>query len=264
MIMSDSIYKPLIDSMRWSYSRVTSFDNCQYAWYLKYLYGEIEQPNFYASYGSFVHKLLERYLKGELPRQSLPVEFLTGFADQVDGRRPSDDVVGKYIESGYNYFRNFNGFDLECVAVEDRIEFCIGQNRFVGFIDFIGRDSDGGLVVVDHKSRNLKPRSTRKKPTKSDEELSQYLRQLYLYSVGIEQKYGELPTKLCFNCFRNGTFIEEPFNSDRCEEVMKWVTDMISYISKAERFRPNLDWFYCYNLCGFRESCCYFNDFMRG
>ena len=262
--MGDVIYKPIIDSMRWSYSRITSFENCPYAWYLRYLYGETEQQNFYASYGSFVHKLLERYFKGELPRQSLPTEFLMGFATNVEGKRPSEDIVGKYIESGYNYFKGFDGFEYETVDVECRLEFCIGQTEFVGFVDFLGKDSDGNLVVVDHKSRDLKPRSGRKKPTKKDEELSQYLRQLYLYSVGIEQKFGKLPTKLCFNCFKSGVFIEEPFNHDAFEQAKDWTVHEVRYIADETEFRPCLDWFYCNNLCGFKEVCCYYNDFMRG
>ena len=52
-----------------------------------------------------------------------------------------------------------------------------------GVIDLVGRSDTGGLVIVDHKSRALKPRSKRKKPTKTNQELDEYLRQLYLYAV---------------------------------------------------------------------------------
>lgn len=81
---------------------------------------------------------------------------------------------------------------------------------FIGYIDFLG-ELDGSLYVVDNKSRVLKPRSKREKPTKTDEELDAYLKQLYLYSAAVEEEYGVRPCKLCFNCFRTDTFIEEPF-----------------------------------------------------
>lgn len=262
--MNGSIYKPLMDSMRWSYSRITSYENCPYSWYLKYLYGEEEQSNFYSSYGSFVHKLLERFFKGKISQKSLATEFLSAFHLNVSGRKPGTDIVSRHIESGYNYFREFNGFKYDMASVEERLSFDVDGVEFVGVIDYLGRDDDGGLVIVDHKSRDLKKRSKRSKPTKSDEELSRYLRQLYLYSIGVHKKYGEYPTKLCFNCFKSGVFIEEPFSIDTMSEVKEWALSLVSFISKQEDFQPNLDWFYCTNLCGFRDICCYYNDLIGG
>lgn len=260
--MNDVIYRPLIESMQWSYSRITSFENCPYAWYLKYIYGKEEEPNFYASYGSFVHKLIEKYYKGKIPQQNLAMQFLLGFPLEVKGRRPNSDLVDKYMLKGYQYFQQFQPFKYDLVSVEERIGFNINGNEFIGYVDFVGRGDDG-LCVVDHKSRELKQRSKRSKPTKKDEELDAFLRQLYLYSVGIKQKYGEYPTKLCFNCFKSCEFIEEPFNMDDFSNAIAWATDEIERIKNTDAFRPRLDWFYCTNLCGFSDECCYHNDFGR-
>lgn len=262
--MNGSIYKPLMDSMRWSYSRITSFETCPYSWYLKYLYGEKEEQNFYASYGSFVHKLLERFFKGKISKNALVTEFLSGFHLNVFGRKPNEEIASRYIELGYNYFRSFDGFKYDMVSVEERLSFDVDGVNYVGVIDYLGRDKDGGMVIVDHKSKGLKKRSKRAKPTKTDEELDRYLRQLYLYSIGVHEKYGEYPTKLCFNCFKSGEFIEEPFNIDKMNEVKDWVQSLVAYISDQEEFPPNIDWFYCTNLCGYRDICCYYNDLMGG
>lgn len=260
--MNGVIYRPLIESMRWSYSRITSFENCPYAWYMKYIYGTEEKPNFYASFGSFVHKLIESYYRGKIPQHDLATQFLLGFPLEIKGRWPSSDLVDRYMMKGYQYFQQFQPFEYNMVSVEDEITFQINGNAFVGYIDFLGRDADG-LCVVDHKSRELKRRSNRSRPTKKDEELDAFLKQLYLYSAGVKQKYGEFPAKLCFNCFKSGEFIEEPFNKDAFDAAVTWATDEIERIKNVDTFRPRLDWFYCTNLCGFSDECCYYNDFGR-
>ena len=260
--MGDTIYAPLLDSMRWSYSRLTSFENCEYAWYLRYLYGEYEAPNFYSSYGSLVHKLLEKYFRDEISIQDLPSEFLSGFFADVSWLTRSSSVAEKYMIAGHDYFSSFSPPPYKRLGVEERVEFDFDDNRFVGIIDLVC-DDNGELMIVDHKSRDLKQRSKRKKPTKTDEELDKYLRQLYIYSIGVEERYGKLPTWLCFNCFRTGTFIKEPFCNDAFEETKKWATKLIKEIKNTEVFRPTIDWFYCTNLCGFRDTCCYYKDMME-
>lgn len=261
--MSDSIYRPLIDSMQWSYSRIKLFDTCRYAWYLKYLFGEPEEPNFYASYGSFVHKLIEKYYRDEISCRDLQMKFLVGFPFSIKGKHPKQSIVEKYIEAGSRYFKNFAPFPYDMVFVEKEVEFDVGGNKFIGYVDYVG-ERDGELVVIDHKSRDLSPRSGKQKPTAKDRELDEFLRQLYLYAVGIERLTGKLPTKLCFNCFKSGVFIEEPFDAGAFAEAKQWAVDQIERIKEADKFYPNIDWFYCTNLCGYNKQCCYYQTAYGG
>lgn len=48
--MGDMIYRPLIEGMRWSYSRAHGFNQCKYAWFLKYIHKSEKQERFYTSY----------------------------------------------------------------------------------------------------------------------------------------------------------------------------------------------------------------------
>lgn len=80
-------------------------------------------------------------------------------------------------------------------------------------LDFLGESEAGELVLVDNKSRDLKPRSNRKRPTAKDTELDDMLRQLYLYSIPVFESFGRYPDWLCFNYFRSGVFIKERFYS---------------------------------------------------
>lgn len=254
--MSTNRYLPIIENMVWSYSRISCFDQCPYHFFLKYIYGEEEEDRFYTSYGSFIHTLIERYYNGELKKEELPEEFLLGFSNHVKGKRPQESTVEKYIQSGVNYFKNFTEFKYEMVGVEEKIIFNIGQYKFIGFIDYLGKDGDD-LIIIDNKSRELKPRSKRKKPTQKDIELDNMFKQLYLYAVGVKQKYGKYPTKLCFNCFRNNVFIEEEFDEGKLNQAVEELLSSIEVIKKCEEFFPNNDFFFCRELCGNSGSCVY-------
>ena len=237
--MSDAIYKPLIDTMTFSWSRIELFKSCPYAWFLRYIRGESEQPKFYSSYGSFIHSLLERYYTGFLPAKELPVEFLTGFAEEVKGERPSDTVVKNYIGQGLSYFNSFKPLPFNTVSVEEKFTTSLPGFRFTGIIDYIG-ERNGDLYIVDHKSADIKPRSRKKKQTKSDMELSDKLRQLYLYSAFLHEKYNKFPKALCFNCFRTGEFIEEPFSQDAYEDALSQASADVEAIRNETDFRPNI------------------------
>lgn len=215
------------------------------------------QETFYASYGLFVHRLIERYYRGEIAADELPGAFLGGFSEEVRGERPSEKITENYIRAGADYFRSFRPFPFAMLGVERRVRFRVGGNAFVGVIDYIGRADSGGLVLIDHKSRAMKPRSPRKTPTEKDRELDTMLRQLYLYAAAVREEFGEFPEKLCFNCFRTGVFIEEPFREEAFRKALAWAEEQVSAIQKAEEFPPRPEYFRCRYLCGMRDRCEY-------
>ena len=131
------------------------------------------------------------------------------------------------------------------------------QHFFTGFVDLIYQDKDGALCILDHKSRALKPRSGRKNPTKTDLELDDYLRQLYLYSIPISKLYGRYPDFLEFNCYRTDVRIKEPFQMEVLDHTKKWALDTIDAIRNEESWKPNIDFWRCKYLCPFHDSCEY-------
>lgn len=257
--MNDMVYTELIKGMTWSYSRISCFNDCSYKWFLKYIHGLKEKPMFYSSYGSFMHKLLERFYKGELTKEQMKTEFLLNFQKEVKGDRPQVGTVEKYIIAAIKYLDSFEPFPYNMVDVEKRVDFKIGNKTFVGFIDFIG-EKDGEYCIVDNKSRDLKPRSKRKNPTVKDKELDEMLIQLYLYAEALKQVYGKFPKWLCFNCFKSGVFIEEPFTMSGYNKAINWALENINYIENCSDFPPWIDYFPCRFLCGVQDECCYYED----
>lgn len=254
--MSEVSYRPLIEDMVWSYSRIKCFDDCRYCWFLKYIKHCKETPQFFSSYGSFMHRLIEQYYKGEISQEEMYTKFLFDFTTEVQGVRPQGNTVKKYIQAGLNYLKTFKPFPYNMVAVEKKIDFEIDGIPFVGVIDYLG-ERDGEFYIIDNKSRDLKPRSSRSTPTLKDNELDDMLRQLYIYAAAVKREYGRFPKSLCFNCFKTGTFIEEPFKEEVYVKTLDWAKKSIEAIKDTDDFYPSVDYFSCRYICGVNEECDY-------
>lgn len=243
--------------MTWSYSRITTFEDCPYRFYLKYIRRADETRNFFSDYGSFMHLIIQKFLIGELNKRDLVDYYLINFHNNVVGKPPTYNIFQNYFQQGLEYLKHITLPEEDIVGVEKDVEFKVGNRNFVGYIDKVSRNNNG-LIITDNKSRNLKPRSEKKKPTKSDRELDKYLRQLYLYSIPIENEFKELPWCLKFNCFRTQTEITEPFKNVDYDNTKKWASDTIDKISKEQKWSPNIDSFKCRYICDVHDQCDYF------
>lgn len=242
--------------MEWSYSRINSFSDCPYGWFLKYILGLPKTPNFYSQYGKFMHTILQKYFNGELKKRELVSYYVSRFEARVTMRPQRDSTYIKYYQDGLDYLSWFSWKPCEVLGVEREVTYLIGGKPARGFIDL--EENDGGIILTDHKSADIKPKSTRKKPTKDDIKLDEMFRQLYLYSKAVYKDYGKYPKLLRFNPFRNDEFIEEPFSKTKLEETENWAINQIEVITNNESWYPNIDYFYCNFLCDMRENCEYY------
>lgn len=288
-VVSVPEYELAISNMKWSYSRLTSFEDCKYGWFVRYIaynkkldqvyrkvmewmrdkfdeetYQKIVQhtavrikpePHFFSTYGSFMHHIMEQYLSSVLPKEKLVSYFLDNYDEQVEGKAPSKKVEDNFFNSSLSYLENIDfPYDIkDIIGVEKEVKFKIGSYNFVGFVDVLA-DVDG-LHISDHKSHGLRFRSNRKFQTEYDKELDRYYRQPYLYSIPIKDEYGKYPATLDFNCYRHGRFISEEFKEERLEEVKEWAVDRIEEIKKEREFESSPDFFRCTYICDTAESC---------
>lgn len=201
-----------------------------------------------------MHSLLEKAYRDGASPSDLTLAFAKGFQTVVRGERPAPGTVHKYIESGYRYLSGFSRFDGEVLGVEELLRFTVDGFPFVAVVD-LRTEANGKLSIIDHKSRELKPRSDRAIPKASDIELDRMLRQLYLYSEAVKQAYGRYPDELCFNCFRNGCVIREPFDASKHKEACDWAVQSIREIECEEDFAPRQNYFFCRWLCPVSDHC---------
>ena len=233
-------YKSQIDDMVWSYSRLATFENCKYEFYLNYIVDNDEEYlsecNFYAEVGSFVHQILAMIFNGELTPEEATQYYIDNYEDNVL-YRTRQSIMDKTFEACANYFSDvefnwLNNYDILGVELETKVN--VGGYHFIGFIDLLLRDkNDGKIVVVDHKSSEYPFKRNGEIKNKLSDKFESYKKQMYLYSHAVKEQFGEFPKELRWNHFKDkGRIATIPFNQ-------------------------TLSFFYCTQICNFRNSCEY-------
>lgn len=237
--------------MKWSFSKLEAFRHCGMMFRLTYLDKVEKMDNGFAEYGTFCHKLLEEWAKGECPEFALAEEYQNRYEEEVTAPFPPfpKGMPQKYYDQGLAYFESFSGFGdrYEILTVEERFEIDVDGYTLVGLADLTLRDkATSGIVVIDHKSKS---HSSMKK------DLDTYRKQLYTYAMFVKQKYGVYPEKLVFNMFREQTFIEEAFNAEILEQTRKWIVDTIHEIEQCSDWIVSSSSFFCRFVCSVFDSC---------
>lgn len=249
----------LLDNMTWSFSRLSSFDQCPYCWKRNYLDCEEKESNAYAEYGTLCHSLLERYEKGELDMFSLPNQYEKEYYDVLQHDFPPNkyvDLNAKYHDLGFDYFSNMGWeFDgCEILGVEEKIEFSIDNKPFIGYIDLRYKDAEGNMICRDHKSADVKKTKKGSFYSKDKDKITMYKRQQYLYSrYFVEQ--GIKVDFLEWNFFNSGWIYRIPWKRDEYDEAEQWAIDTIKQIYNCKNFCPNPNMYFCNFICDYRHSC---------
>jgi hypothetical protein len=245
----------ILDGMVWSFSRLNTYETCPYSFYKQYILKEEGDDNGHAQLGTLCHEILESYLKGELESYELSGVFVKRFPNFVTAPFAKNKYVDLKLR-GYQrckeYFDTFEGFDefkYDKDGIEKEVKFKLGGFDFIGYIDLFAKNEEGGLEVIDHKTKGK---------FSSKKEMTKYLRQLYLYSLPIYEEFNEYPQYLNFNMIRELDWIQVKFDKDDYEETLKWATDIINQIYEDIKWLPKSDAFFCKSLCNFGKRFCEF------
>lgn len=238
--------------MTWSYSRVSAYDTCPRMFRMTYIDDEPQVNNAFAEYGTYVHSILEKYFRGMINFFALARYYKEHYNKSVKTEFPrygSTDLAASYYNDGLKYFENYEdpfSPDDKVIAVEKRVNMELYGYPFVGIIDLVLKNQKTGeITIVDHKSHNFK----------SKKEVAEYAKQLYLYAEIVKREYGEYPTKLAFNAFRNDSVIFLDFETEKLAEAQKWFTDTIKQIYADDEFKPKPSRIFCDTICGVRRHC---------
>lgn len=250
------------DGHVYSYSQLQSFSECPYNFYLQKIEHNADMVgNAFASQGTLIHDILDKWAKGELKRDQMVEAYASRYYDEVKEPWPRMLAAKGYAEKAYaiglEYFENFDEFEgYEIVNTEEKFRTDIDGRPFVGVIDMIMRDkATGDLIVLDHKSKSMAAFK------KAENEM---YKQQYMYSKYVFEKYGEYPKVLMFNLFKEqGTKMQRPFSMEEYESTLAWAKEQIEKIESYEL----LDWFetkevqegkpdfFCTELCSCRKVC---------
>lgn len=253
-----------VDKMRWSYSRLSCYEHCKYAFYLKYIVDDdsqyLAEGNYYAEVGSFVHEILAKIFSKELSVDDASQYYIDNYEKEVC-YKVKQSTMDKTYESCANYLANTD-FELlkdyEILGVELELELTIDGYNFICFIDLLLKNKKTGkIVLVDHKSAAYPFKKDGTVLAKSKESFASYKKQMYLYCRAVKEKFGKFPETIAWNHFKDGKIATIPFNEDEYEESIKWFIDTIHAIEKEKNFVESQDFFYCSTLCDYRNCCEY-------
>ena len=240
---------------KYSFSGLSSFEECPYGYSLTYEYGFRGEDNVFSQYGKAVHSLMERCAKGELK----PSELVNAFDKEWENIKASefpslggnDHLAETYYINAIDYlmsFKGFNGREILGVEEEFMIPITTGSNRWTlhGFIDLVYKDCHGDLIIRDYKSKG---------GFKSKREVKEYARQLYLYSEHVFRKYGKYPDYLEFELFREQQGILIRWKKEEFDDAFKWADEKITEIKESFDFPPKYSFIRCNYLCNHRNYC---------
>lgn len=157
------------------------------------------------------------------------------------------NITSKYYNDFTSYFQSFTGYDdCEIISTEEPFLILLTHHDktilFNGILDAVGKD-DKGLIIWDSKSKGA---------WKNADEINDYFMQLYTYALYIKETYGEYPYKLSINQFRmplGERITDKLFDMDTYDKSIEWIFDTVNKIDNENLWLPEVDDFYCKNLC---------------
>jgi len=186
--------------------------------------------------------------------------------DNLLAEVPEDTDIEKVLAKQDQFIDYLDTLDIDkffanfkVLGTEIPVEFELNGNEIIGRVDLIIEDKNNGeTIIVDHKSSGhfLKKDGT---PLKSKlDQFNDYKKQLYIYAMGVKQKFGISAQSLAWNHFLDkGAITEIPYREDECEETKNWVLETINLIENDQEFAAKKSFLWCNRLCSFRNDCLY-------
>ena len=256
-------YTKLLNDMTWSFSRLHAWEQCPYAFYLKYIEQRDGESNYYAANGKCMHEVFEAILTNQIPLD----ECTQCYADKYDliCETTKQSTMDSTYEKCIDYLCTIDGIDLEkyeILGVELKLDFNIGKYKFVGYADLVVKNKKSGeIILVDHKQAThfMKKDGT---PLKNQlENFLAYRHQMYIYCKGLKDCFGIDVNKIIWHHFKdNGELTIIPFEADEYEETLQWAVNTIEKIKKDKKFLNKRSYVLCSSLCDYRNDCEYKNE----
>jgi hypothetical protein len=233
----------------WSFSRLTTADDCLYSYWSRYEAKEPQENNAWGIGGGHTHDILEKGFKGEIQWGKEAADLWADTLPILDFPSMTTTYVSNYINQSYDFIQSFKGVNNKVLSVEREFEIDIRGNLLRGFIDLETETENGDLVITDWKSSS--------KSSFVGKKLAPKARQLYLYAESCKQHYGKYPKEMYFYLYREKLPIKIEWKQEGADEAIEWMCGVIEKVKNATSFppKPQAD-FFCFNVCGVK-SCVY-------
>jgi ATP-dependent helicase/DNAse subunit B len=165
----------------YSISRLSTYDHCQYEYYLRYVLHKKGVDGIYGILGGVVHEIIEQLQKREIDNE----KALQMFNDKVfevteilDIKFPTEQVKKNFTECVTHYITNYKPIESEKFLSEFEVFINIDGCVLVGYIDGVKFLDNNTVEIIDYKTSNKYDKN----------ELKKYGRQLLLYAIGLSEQ----------------------------------------------------------------------------
>jgi hypothetical protein len=252
-------YTEQLETMNFSNSSINTFETCGWQFYLTYIEKVPKVGNFFSDYGSFIHLVIEKYLKGKLEIWEMLDYYQKEFSNNIKNSPPAfmRNAWNDYYDAGYEFFKNFN-FDrdeYELIQLEDFVK---GTDRGINVTikpDIVIKNkTTNELTLLDFKTSEI----INKKGVLDQKKLDGYKSQLNLYVYFLWQFKGLEITKARLWFIRSNTFFDWDYEQYLAQDSLDKFIETAKKIQQAEEWPyNNSSSFMCSVLCSVRNSCQY-------
>lgn len=249
---------------RYSYSKISSFEQCPYQFKLKYI--DRVQPDIPENIESFMGRMVHEALEELYKRKEKEEVFVQEIIDFYNLRWKEDYVPEILLNNGLksvedyrfvgerfirDYFEKYHPFDQhEILGLEtDDIMSLPDGNEWYVRIDKFARDSQGNYYVCDYKTT-----SRMKERYEIEED-----KQLAMYSIWVKRNFPDAKSvKLVWQMLAFNSEIVSERTEEELNRLMEEMMIKIARIENAKEFPARVSKL-CY-YCGYQKSCHYFQN----
>lgn len=252
----------ILDGIRYSYSSVSTYNNCHYSFKLAYIDQVPRENNFFGEYGTLIHECMEQYFSGNLDTFELSEFYRKNYESSILSPAPSSyvDLNDRYKKQGQEFFDNFY-FDknkYEVLIIEDKIDFSFDDIMVVAKPDLVLKDKlTNKCILFDYKTADPFKKDKRTgKETVDNEKIEGYMKQMYLYTYALREHRGIPIEKITLWFTRAGREYSEDWTYEKECGIIDKFRESIELLKNDKEFvADNSNPYFCNNLCGVRESC---------
>jgi len=246
----------------YSHSRITTYENCPYAYKLRYI--DKKKPEIpttiEAFMGDMVHRALEDlYKKRKFKKRTAKAILIKVYRDLWE-KHYSDDILivkkdeglnkdnyrkmgEKFLSDYYDRMKPFDQMTILGLETQDRMTLPDGNQWHVR-IDKLGCDNKGNYYVCDYKT------NARMK----DQEEADSDRQLAMYSIWVKDKFKDAKSvKLIWHMLAFNKDAISERTEEQLQKLQQEIMDKIKEIESATEFPTNITALCDY--CGFKSEC---------
>lgn len=235
-----------------SHQQVDDYQTCP----LKYKYVHILRVpiirHHSVAYGSALHKAVEHYLRRRAAGLFTPEEDLLKAFDEAWQNEGfvTWEHEEQRKEAGRQALRRFyheeEALGTKPTYVEKEFAFTLGKDRVRGRFDRVDLVEDGGAVIIDYKSSDLRTQKDADKRAKESLQLS-------IYTLAHEQMHGRLPDRVELHFLETGLVGRATRTRQNLEEAVLRIQEAARGI-RSRDYTATPDYMAC-RYCAYNQIC---------